>query len=128
MLADISSFTQRGSSLDLPDEAWLDSGKMRAMQRIIEAAAAKGERVLIFSQFVEMLHIICQALDVMRVSWLGFTGSTKVGDRQQLVDEFTDDPSIQCFLLSTGAGGVGINLTAANHVILYDQNVSRRVS
>jgi SWI/SNF-related matrix-associated actin-dependent regulator of chromatin subfamily A containing DEAD/H box 1 len=58
----------------------------------------------------------------MGVSWVGFTGATKVEDRQVLVDQFTNDPSITVFLLSTKAGGLGINLTAANWVILYDQD------
>ena len=78
--------------------------------------------MLIFSQFTTVLDILTIALDAMGVSWVGFTGATKVEDRQVLVDQFTNDPSITVFLLSTKAGGLGINLTAANWVILYDQD------
>ncbi|PWN46300.1 hypothetical protein IE81DRAFT_307817 [Ceraceosorus guamensis] len=112
----------RGGPLDVPDSAWLDSGKIKAMERLIRAAQAKGERVIVFSQFVKMLDIICRALDIMTIKYTGFTGSTQVTERQSIVDEFTRNQDITVFLLSTGAGGVGINLTAANHVILYDSD------
>lgn len=56
------------------------------------------------------------------VKYVGFTGQTNVGDRQVLVDQFTNDPSIPVFLLSTRAGGLGINLVAANWVVLFDQD------
>jgi SWI/SNF-related matrix-associated actin-dependent regulator 1 of chromatin subfamily A len=49
-------------------------------------------------------------------------GQTKTDERQSLVDEFTEDESITVFLLSTKAGGVGINLTAASVVVIYDQD------
>lgn len=57
----------------------------------------------------------------MDIKWIVLTGTTKVDERQALVDEFTNDPSITVFLLSTLAGGMGINLTAANVVVVYDQ-------
>lgn len=104
------------------DKEWLDSGKIRALERVIKEAQAKGERVLVFSQFVQTLEIICRALEVLDIPYRGFTGSTQVVDRQVIVDDFTNDDSIPVFLLSTKAGGVGINLTAANWVVLFDQD------
>jgi SWI/SNF-related matrix-associated actin-dependent regulator 1 of chromatin subfamily A len=104
-----------------PNE-WLNSGKIAALRQVIEEAASQGERLIIFSQFVQTLEIICRALEVLQISYRGFTGSTDVDSRQEIVDEFTRDDSIRCFLLSTRAGGVGINLTAANWVVLFDQD------
>ncbi len=106
----------------LPDDAWLNAGKIKALQRLIPEIKAKGDRLLIFSQFTSVLDILTRALDVMGVTWVGFTGATKVEDRQVIVDQYTNDPSITVFLLSTKAGGLGINLTAANWVVLFDQD------
>ena len=78
--------------------------------------------MLIFSQFTSVLDILCVCLEHMGVKYVGFTGQTNVGDRQVLVDKFTSDPTIPVFLLSTRAGGLGINLVAANWVVLFDQD------
>lgn len=106
----------------LPGPEWMNSGKIKALQRLIPEIQAKGDRILIFSQFTMVLDILCVCLEHMGVKYVGFTGSTQVEDRQVLVDQFTNDPSITVFLLSTKAGGLGINLIAANWVILFDQD------
>ncbi|PKI82284.1 DNA helicase [Malassezia vespertilionis] len=106
----------------LPPKEWMNSGKVQALQRIIEEARAQGDRLLIFSQFTSMLDILCVCLKHLGVPYLGFTGQTHVGDRQHIVDHFTNDPDIPVFLLSTRAGGLGINLVAANWVVLFDQD------
>ena len=106
----------------LPAPEWMNSGKIQALQRLIPEIQAKGDRILIFSQFTMVLDILCVCLEHMGVKYVGFTGSTQVEDRQVLVDQFTNDPSITVFLLSTKAGGLGINLIAANWVILFDQD------
>lgn len=67
-----------------------------------------------------MLDILEWALDVMGFSYTRLDGSTQVSDRQSLVDEFNNDPNIFVFLLSTRAGGQGLNLTGADTVILHD--------
>ncbi|WFD32029.1 DNA helicase [Malassezia sp. CBS 17886] len=107
----------------LPAPAWMDSGKVRALTAIIEEVRARGDRMLVFSQFTSVLDILCVALEHLGVPYVGFTGQTKVGDRQVLVDQFSNDSSIPVFLLSTRAGGLGINLVAANWVVLFDQDV-----
>lgn len=66
-----------------------------------------------------MLDILKKVLDNLDVKWVKLTGETKVDERQGLVDTFTNDPSITVFLLSTLAGGMGINLTAASVVVLF---------
>ncbi|WFD22110.1 DNA helicase [Malassezia equina] len=106
----------------LPEKAWMDSGKIVALRKIIDEVVSKGDRMLIFSQFTSVLDILCVCLELMGVKYVGFTGQTNVGDRQHLVDQFTNDPSIPVFLLSTRAGGLGINLVAANWVVLFDQD------
>ncbi|GAK63171.1 SNF2 family DNA-dependent ATPase [Moesziomyces antarcticus] len=106
----------------LPAPEWMDSGKIQALQRLIPEIQAQGDRILIFSQFTMVLDILCVCLEHMGIKYVGFTGSTQVEDRQVLVDQFTNDPSITVFLLSTKAGGLGINLIAANWVILFDQD------
>merc|ERR1712241_456443 len=78
------------------------------------------DRVLIFSQFVMVLDIMEQYLRIRKFRYLRLDGTTPVLDRQALIDKFNTDESYFIFLLSTRAGGLGINLTAANTVILHD--------
>lgn len=75
-------------------------------------------KVLIFSQFTSMLNIFEKDMKELKIKYLRLDGSTK--NRQELVDEFNSDESIKVFLISLKAGGVGLNLTSANNVFLYD--------
>lgn len=79
-----------------------------------------GHRVLIFSQYVILLNVMEEYLKIREHSYLRLDGSTPVNMRQQLIDEYTEDESIFVFLLSTRAGGLGINLTSADTVIIND--------
>jgi SWI/SNF-related matrix-associated actin-dependent regulator 1 of chromatin subfamily A len=103
-----------------PADSVLDSAKLRVLRELLVTHKADGDRVLIFSQFVMMLDILEVFLTKMGHRYLRIDGSTSVADRQKLIDQYTDDGEILVFLLSTRAGGVGINLTAANVVILHD--------
>jgi len=69
-----------------------------------------------------ILDILEVALEYLDIRYTRLDGSTRTDERQGLVDDFNDDPDITIFLLSTKAGGVGINLTAASVVIIYDQD------
>eukprot|EP00049_Salpingoeca_infusionum_P013990 m.260692 g.260692 ORF g.260692 m.260692 type:complete len:794 (-) comp15565_c1_seq4:4697-7078(-) len=104
----------------LPKEAVLNSGKCLKLVRILEEKKREGSRVLVFSQFTTMLDILERVLALSDLSFLRLDGSTPVDERQALIDEFNGDESISCFLLSTKAGGLGINLATANVVILHD--------
>lgn len=104
----------------LKDEDILDSGKFVALGEILAEWKEKGERVLLFSQFVIVLDIIEEYMKIKNHKYVRLDGSTKVGDRQDLIDNFTTDQDVFVFLLSTRAGGLGINLTAANVVVLHD--------
>ncbi len=78
----------------------------------------EGHKVLIFSQFVEMLEIVRTELEELGCKHLMLTGKTQ--NREELVDQFQEDESITAFLLSLRAAGSGLNLTAASYVILFD--------
>ncbi|XP_006456421.1 hypothetical protein AGABI2DRAFT_181051 [Agaricus bisporus var. bisporus H97] len=101
------------------------SGKMMVLDRLLRELLKRGHRVLIFSQFVTMLNIIEDwATDFMGWNICRIDGTTSPQRRRQQMNEFQkateDSPKI--FLLSTRAGGLGINLTAADSVIFYDQD------
>ena len=104
----------------------MKAGKVEALKRILPAALERGDRVLLFSQFTQVLDILEAVLDTMGVRYLKLTGQTNVSDRQAIVDQFYDDPGIGVFLLSTRAGGLGLNLAAANIVIMWDMDFVRR--
>ena len=69
-----------------------------------------------------ILDILEKALTHLDVQYTRLDGQTRTDERQALVDEFTENTDISVFLLSTKAGGVGINLTAASVVVIYDQD------
>lgn len=79
------------------------------------------------AQFTQILDILQSIFKIQKVKYLLLTGATAVDVRQSLVDEFNEDESIPCFLLSTKAGGMGINLTAASVVILCVDNSMLRI-
>jgi SNF2 family DNA or RNA helicase len=95
-----------------------DSGKLQALKELVTEALEAGRKIILFSQFREMLAIIRRWLEEERVNYLYLDGQTT--KRQDLVDRFNNDSSIQLFLMSLKAGGTGINLTAADTVIIYD--------
>jgi hypothetical protein len=80
----------------------------------------EGHRILIFSQWTKMLDILGALMEDMGLEFLRLDGSTPVRERQKLIDRFEKDRTIPIFILSTKAGGLGINLTAADTVILHD--------
>ncbi|CDO74452.1 hypothetical protein BN946_scf184979.g7 [Trametes cinnabarina] len=104
------------------EECYMQAGKIQALLKLLDQYQKEGRRMLIFSQFTQILDIIQKVLDIKKMKYLVLTGSTPVDVRQTLVDEFTEDESIPVFLLSTKAGGMGINLTAASVVIMFDQD------
>ncbi len=77
-------------------------------------------KVLIFSQFLGMLALLKEQLDAKGINHLYLDGGTAAKDRQGLVDSFQTDPTIKVFLISLKAGGVGLNLTAADYVYIVD--------
>ncbi|MEZ4774424.1 MAG: DEAD/DEAH box helicase [Bacteroidia bacterium] len=95
------------------------SGKYQEVRRMLDQVIRKKRsKVLIFSQFVKMLHLLRDDLDQAGIRYNYLDGSTK--DRQAEVDSFQTDKEIQVFLISLKAGGVGLNLTAADYVFILD--------
>lgn len=94
------------------------SGKFELLIETLETLAAEGHKALVFSQFVQMLALIREALDARRIPYAYLDGQTR--QRQQEVDRFQSDETLRFFLISLKAGGVGLNLTAADYVIHVD--------
>jgi SWI/SNF-related matrix-associated actin-dependent regulator 1 of chromatin subfamily A len=107
---------------DYPEEAELNSGKVKKLLELIDQYQENGDRVLVFSKFSRMIELLREVLALRGIDHRVLMGNTNVAERQTLIDEFNEDPTIPVFLLTTGAGGTGINLTAANKVIIFDQS------
>jgi superfamily II DNA or RNA helicase len=108
----------------LRDESWAAnaSGKFARLAELCDSIAAKQEKVLVFSQFRETSEPLARFLaDVFEREGLVLHGGTAVKDRQRLVDRFQNDENVPFFVLSVKAGGTGLNLTAASHVIHFDR-------
>uniref|UniRef100_A0A146Z2W6 DNA helicase n=1 Tax=Fundulus heteroclitus TaxID=8078 RepID=A0A146Z2W6_FUNHE len=108
------------SSFQLDTGLLLDSGKFFHLTELLASLKSKGDRVVLFSQFTMMLDIVEVFLKHLQHRYVRLDGSTPIADRIVLIDEYNTDPDIFVFLLSTRAGGLGINLTSANVVILHD--------
>ncbi|CAJ1068968.1 SWI/SNF-related matrix-associated actin-dependent regulator of chromatin subfamily A containing [Xyrichtys novacula] len=108
------------SSYKLDKNLLLDSGKFQHLTELLASLKKKGDRVVLFSQFTMMLDIVEELLKHLAHRYVRLDGSTPIPDRIVLIDEFNTDPDIFVFLLSTHAGGLGINLTTANVVIIHD--------
>jgi len=94
------------------------SAKLELLIELVEDAIGSGHKILVFSQFVQMLKIIRQVFDGMSLKYAYMDGKSK--NRLQEVRRFENDPELQLFLISLKTGGTGLNLTAADTVILYD--------
>ena len=107
-----------------PDSSLItSSGKLLLLDRLLPELFARGHKVLIFSQFATTLDILYDYAYTLR-GWkcARVDGSVKLEDRREQIDLFNGNPDWKVFLLSTRAGGQGINLTAADTVILFDSD------
>lgn len=95
-----------------------ESGKFEHLKEMLEEIISEGHRVLLFSQFVQMLDIVKEWFEKDGIKHCYLTGATK--DRREVVERFNTDESIPVFLVSLKAGGTGLNLTGADYVIHYD--------
>lgn len=106
----------------LEKEKWLDSGKVKVLLEVLTQVIERKEKVLVFSLFTQMLDILEKVLSFSDITFLRLDGQTSVDTRQDIIDRFYEDDAIPVFLLSTKAGGFGINLVAANNVVIFDQS------
>jgi hypothetical protein len=108
----------------LGDRMWneADSGKLARLREVAEVIAAKQEKVLVFTQFREMTAPLAAFLEsVFGRPGLVLHGATAVNKRQPLVRQFQEDERVPFFVISLKAGGAGLNLTAASHVVHFDR-------
>ena len=108
----------------LGDAAWKaeDSGKFARLRQLAEVIAAKQEKVLVFTQFREITEPLAAFLgSIFGREGLVLHGGTPVARRRELVKRFQEDELTPFFVLSLKAGGAGLNLTSASHVIHYDR-------
>ncbi|XP_050973312.1 LOW QUALITY PROTEIN: SWI/SNF-related matrix-associated actin-dependent regulator of chromatin subfamily A containing DEAD/H box 1A [Labeo rohita] len=108
------------SSFQLEKKLLLDSGKFALLTKLLTRLKEKGDRVVLFSQFTMVLDIVEILLKHLDHQFVRLDGSTPMAERIGLIDKYNTNPEIFVFLLSTRAGGQGINLASANTVILHD--------
>lgn len=95
-------------------------GKWKILKELLSLWYGNKDKVLVFSHSVRLLHILESLFKKTSYSVSFLSGSQKVADRQREVDDFNSDPEKFVFLISTKAGGVGLNITSANKVVIFD--------
>lgn len=101
----------------LTEAQTIPSAKLEHLTDMVTELVDEGRRILIFSQFTSMLELIANTLDEQQLNYVTLTGATR--DRSTVVEKFQSG-EVPLFLISLKAGGVGLNLTAADTVIHYD--------
>ena len=99
-----------------------DCGKLQILAGLLQKLHLGGHRALIFTQMTKMLDVLEAFLNYHGYVYMRLDGSTKVEQRQCLMERFNNDKKYFIFILSTRSGGVGINLTGADTVIFYDSD------
>ncbi|KFV47303.1 DNA helicase INO80, partial [Tyto alba] len=112
------------SFIRIPDKESLitDSGKLHALDLLLTRLKSQGHRVLIYSQMTRMIDLLEEYMVYRKHTYMRLDGSSKISERRDMVADFQNRNDIFVFLLSTRAGGLGINLTAADTVIFYDSD------
>ncbi|XP_063832717.1 chromatin-remodeling ATPase INO80 [Ostrinia nubilalis] len=112
------------ASLQVPDKNQLvsDAGKLTVLDSLLKRLKERGHRVLIYSQMTKMIDLLEEYMWHRKHKYMRLDGSSKISARRDMVADFQARADIFVFLLSTRAGGLGINLTAADTVIFYDSD------
>ncbi|KAG8440685.1 hypothetical protein GDO86_006437 [Hymenochirus boettgeri] len=114
---------EKESKLDGLQSLIRSSGKLILLDKLLTRLRERGNRVLIFSQMVRMLDILAEYLAIKHYPFQRLDGSIKGEIRKQALDHFNAEGSEDfCFLLSTRAGGLGINLASADTVVIFDSD------
>ena len=119
-----SSLSLWKSPMQVPqmDKLIVDSSKMARLDSLLRELKAGGHRVLIYFQMTKMIDLMEEYLIYRQYKYLRLDGASKISDRRDMVTDWQTRPELFVFLLSTRAGGLGINLTAADTVIFYDHD------
>jgi SNF2 family DNA or RNA helicase len=121
VLQALTRLRQIANHPDLVEEReGMNSGKFTEVYRDIESVISEGHKVLIFSSFVKHLNLFRDRLDTDRLKYAYLTGAQNQRQREKAVSDFQNDPHCSLFLISLKAGGVGLNLTAADYVFILD--------
>ncbi|KAI0523784.1 SNF2 family N-terminal domain-containing protein [Xylaria bambusicola] len=107
---------------DIPHRSWEEGPKVQKLLELVRGYIENGDRVLVFSRFDLVIDILRETLAFANIQYCELTGSTDISDRFPEIERFNANPDIPVFLLTTGAGGTGLNLTAANKIIIFDQS------
>ena len=119
-LSEITKLRQMACSISLVDKTWKKaSSKLSTFIALAESLNDSGGRALVFSQFTSFLAEVRQVMDKIKLPYLYLDGATPIKKREEIVDEFQKG-NYPFFLISLKAGGLGLNLTAANYVIHLD--------
>ena len=102
------------------NQSKMESAKIEVLMAQLEELRQEGHKVLVFSQFTSFLGIVETALRKRKFNYVRLDGSTSMEARQALVAEFQANSEVGIFLISLKAGGIGLNLTAADYVFLLD--------
>ncbi|OAA59072.1 DNA excision repair protein [Niveomyces insectorum RCEF 264] len=111
-------YRHRDSLVYLADPAFC--GKWKVLRKLLRFWHANGDKVLVFSHTVRLLRILQHLFHNTSYSVSYLDGSLSYDERQRVVDDFNADPAQFVFLISTKAGGVGLNITSANKVVIFD--------
>jgi len=114
--------TDDGLFYHVDDNIIEKSGKMKVLDQLLTALLERGHKILIFSQMTRMLDILGDYLNYKKLPTSRLDGSMDFIDRQKNIDQFNETNETNVFLLSTRAGGLGINLTAADTCIIFDSD------
>ncbi|KAG8905621.1 putative DNA helicase ino80 [Tulasnella sp. 403] len=112
------------STMHFPDAERLifDSAKLARLDSLLQELKAGGHKVLIYFQMTKMIDLMEEYLVFRQYKYLRLDGDSKIEDRRDMVTDWQTRPDLFVFLLSTHAGGLGINLTAADTVIFYEND------
>ena len=118
ILQAFNELRQIASAPELKSEANIVSSKIEQLFEMLEDIVANGHKVLIFANFLGSLDLIASKAESMGIEYLMMTGSTR--DRETLVEKFQNDKKYSLFLMTLKVGGVGLNLTKADYVFIFD--------
>lgn len=113
-----------GGTIRLPsmERFVLESAKLKKLDQMLVDLKKGDHKCLIYFQMTRMMDLMEEYLTYRQYKYIRLDGSSKLGDRRDLVNDWQTNPELFIFLLSTRAGGLGINLTAADTVIFYDSD------
>lgn len=118
ILQALNELRQIASCPEMKTSGMVASTKRETLINQISDAVENGHKILVFTNFIKSIENICEDLDSRNIEYLSMTGGTK--DRQGLVDKFQNNNKYKVFVMTLKTGGVGLNLTAADTIFIYD--------